>query len=64
MLTCLDCGLPYADFALDTHVPRAQWLRIYPEEHGAVLCANCILKRAAERIPGVTVAHVIFEVQR
>jgi hypothetical protein len=62
MVSCADCGLPYADFAMDTHVPRAQWLRIVPQEHGVVLCANCILKRAPALIPGASVAHVIFEV--
>lgn len=58
---CLDCGLPYEQFAMDTHLPRAQWLAIHPDEHG-VLCAQCVLKRAAQRLPGATVAHVIFEV--
>lgn len=57
---CLDCGAPYEMFPLDVVLPRGQWLLIHPDEHG-VLCAACIVKRAA-RIPGVTVAHMILEV--
>lgn len=47
---CLDCGLDYGDFGMDTLLPRWQWLMIHPSE-GGLLCANCIVKRAA-KIPG------------
>jgi hypothetical protein len=57
---CLDCGLPYTDFPLDVVLPRAQWLAIHPQEHG-VLCAACIVKRAA-RVHNCTVVHAILEV--
>lgn len=48
---CLDCGLPYADFPLDLNLPRAQWLAIHPEGENGLLCAACIVRRAA-KIPG------------
>jgi hypothetical protein len=49
---CLDCGTDYAaTMALDLALPRAQWLLIHPSD-GGVLCANCMLGRAA-RLPGV-----------
>lgn len=57
---CLDCGLPYADFPLDVVLPRSQWLEIHPDEHG-LLCAACIVKRAAN-VPGCTVVHMILEI--
>lgn len=58
---CLDCGLPYAEFPMDLHLPRAQWLAIHPDEHG-VICAACIVKRVKARIPRATVCHLIVEV--
>lgn len=59
--TCLDCGLPYAAFPLDVNLPRAQWLAIHPEGEDGLLCAACIVARAAT-LPGVTVAHMVLEV--
>ena len=57
---CLDCGLPYAAFPLDTVLSDAQWRLIHPDD-GGVLCAGCIVTRAA-RLPGVIVvsARIIF----
>lgn len=43
---CLDCGLAYRDFPLDLTLPDEQWRMIHPDGNG-VLCANCIVKRAA-----------------
>jgi hypothetical protein len=57
---CLDCGLPYSQFPLDVVLPRAQWLAIHPDEHG-VLCAGCIVKRAAT-VAGATVVHAVIEI--
>jgi|SRR3990172_1038990 len=60
MAACLDCGLDYyRDFPLDVLLPRAQWLLIHPADHG-VLCAACIVKRAA-KIPGARLAHLVIE---
>lgn len=57
---CLDCGLRYEDFPLDVVLPRGQWLLIHPADDG-VLCARCIVVRAA-KLPGVTVCHMVIEV--
>ncbi len=59
-LGCLDCGLPYSDFPLDTHLSRSQWLEIHTDE-GGILCANCIVKRAA-KIPGAVLVHLVVEI--
>lgn len=56
---CLDCGLPYEEFPMDMLLPRAQWLEIHPSEHG-LLCAACIVKRAA-KVSGATVVHAVIE---
>lgn len=58
---CMDCSLPYAQFPLDVMLPRAQWLRIHPSEHG-LLCASCIVKRVRRCIPRATVIHAVVEV--
>lgn len=60
MLTCSDCGLPYAEFGLDTVLPHDQWLKINLRE-GGVLCANCIVAKAVKRLPGATVARMVIE---
>jgi hypothetical protein len=60
VVACLDCGLPYSEFPLDVVLPRSQWLDIHPAEHG-VLCAACIVKRAA-KMPGATCVHAIIEI--
>lgn len=57
---CLDCGLDYADFPMDMILPRPQWLTIHPAE-GGLLCASCIVKRAA-KVPGATCIHAIIEI--
>ena len=44
---CIDCGLPYSEFGLDMTLPNEQWLMIHPEGDG-ILCANCMVKRAAK----------------
>lgn len=59
VLRCLDCALPYSEFPLDVNLPRSQWLLICPDDRG-VLCAACIVKRAA-RVPGCTVVHMVLE---
>ena len=42
---CLDCGATDNDMPLDATLPSKQWLLICPE--GGILCASCIVKRAA-----------------
>jgi hypothetical protein len=58
-LKCLDCQLPYSEFPVDVVLPHGQWCLINPGGEG-VLCAGCIVKRAA-KVPGVFVCHLIFE---
>ena len=50
----------YRDFPLDVVLPRSQWLTILPEDNG-LLCAACIVKRAA-KVPRCTVVHAILEI--
>ena len=57
---CLDCGLPYEDFQLDTTIPDDQWLMIHPEGEGGLLCAGCIVKRAA-KLPRIIAVRARFE---
>jgi hypothetical protein len=46
---CKDCGMPYGgDNWLDTVLSNKQWLLIHPDGEGGILCANCIIKRAAK----------------
>lgn len=60
-LVCEDCGLPYAEFGLDTTVPNSQWHDIHPEnDGGGVLCASCMVKRASV-LPGVVAARMVFQ---
>ena len=40
--------------------PRGQWLKIHPVDSG-VLCAACIVKRAA-KVKGATVVHAVIEI--
>jgi hypothetical protein len=56
MAACHDCGMKYggADWR-DTVLPDDQWDLICPE--GGILCANCIIKRAA-KVPGVCYAKM------
>ena len=60
MATCLDCGLAYDDFPLDLLLPRSQWLEIHPTD-GGVLCAACVVARAA-KVPGATAVHAVIEI--
>jgi len=60
-LACEDCGKRYEEFPLDVVIPDDQWLAIHAGRSGGVLCVNCIVARAAERLPGVTVGKLIFE---
>jgi hypothetical protein len=55
---CLDCGLDYSEFAMDVLLPRSQWLDIHPDEHG-LLCARCIVKRAAKMPGAISLQAVI-----
>lgn len=55
-MACLDCGLPYRDFPIDTVLPDADWLLIHPEGLGGLLCAGCIVKRAAA-LPQTIIVH-------
>lgn len=57
---CLDCGLPYEDFPMDMLLPRSQWLTIHPAD-GGLLCAQCIVVRAA-KITRATAVHAIIEI--
>lgn len=43
---CMDCGKPYASFPLDTTLTDDQWRMIHDSE-GGILCANCMVERAA-----------------
>lgn len=45
-MPCLDCKCPDDEMPLDTVITGKQWERICPE--GGVLCASCIVKRAAK----------------
>ena len=56
---CLDCGMPYQGFPLDMTLPNEQWLMIHPEGEGGLLCAGCIVKRAA-KLPGIIVVKARF----
>jgi hypothetical protein len=55
---CMDCGLDYEKFPMDTLLPRWQWLLIHPAE-GGLLCANCIVARAA-KVPGAVGLHAVI----
>jgi hypothetical protein len=45
---CKDCGMSYGgDEWIDTVISNDQWKLIFPELDG-ILCANCIIKRAAK----------------
>lgn len=61
MAKCDDCGLPYEEFGIDTTLPNNQWSLIYTEGYG-LLCANCIVKRAA-KIPGIIAARMILDIR-
>lgn len=58
-LACLDCGKPYRDFPLDSTLSAEQWRLIHDSE-GGVLCANCMVARAA-KLPGVVAVRMQIE---
>lgn len=60
VLRCRDCGMLYDAFGLDTTLPNSQWHNITPD--GAnILCANCIVKRAA-LLPRAIAARLVIEI--
>lgn len=58
-LGCLDCGKPYRSFLLDATLPHDQW-RLIHHSDGGVLCANCIVARAA-RLSGAMAVRMRIE---
>ena len=54
-IACLDCGCDYGKQPLDVTLSKAQWAMIHPEI-GGVLCAGCIVRRAAKLPKVITVA--------
>ena len=62
MLKCMDCGVPYREFPLDTTLPDEQWRMIHDSD-GGVLCASCIVRRAA-KLPGVIAVRAVIEFGR
>lgn len=58
---CMDCGLLYSEFGMDTTIPHSQWEKIHPgSEGGGILCANCMVKRAA-MLEGKIAARMFFD---
>ena len=58
-LTCMDCTKLYIEFPLDMVLPDEQWALIH-NSPGGVLCANCIVKRAA-KLHGAVVVRAVIE---
>ncbi len=56
---CLDCGKPYSEFPLDSTLPDEQWRMIHNSE-GGILCANCMVARAA-KLPGTIAVRMRIE---
>lgn len=54
---CMDCGLPYADFSLDSTLPDDEWALIHDSE-GGLLCASCMVRRIKERVPGAVAVRM------
>ncbi len=58
---CIDCGMSYLDFPMDVVLPHDQWALISGrDDGGGILCANCIVKRAA-KLQRFTVARLTLE---
>jgi hypothetical protein len=58
-LRCMDCGCDYdAAMALSLLIPKTQWLKINPQDDG-LLCANCIIIRAAKLPGAVNITGII-----
>lgn len=56
---CEDCELPYQKFGIDAVLSNEQWILIHPEGTEGLLCANCIMKRAAF-LSDIIIARVTF----
>ena len=56
---CMDCGLPYSGFPLDATLPDEQWKLIH-DSHGGLLCANCMVGRAA-KLDGAIAVRMFIE---
>jgi hypothetical protein len=58
---CMDCGIDYGEFGMDTLMSNEQWRMIHPDDWG-LLCASCIVKRAS-KLPDVlwVEARLVFE---
>jgi len=55
----MDCGADYdTAMAMSLLIPKSQWLRINPAD-GGLLCANCMLRRAAKLDGAVNITGVI-----
>lgn len=59
ILRCIDCRMPYGNFPLDMTFPDEQWRLIHAPE-GGVLCANCMVRRAAG-LSGAVVVRATIE---
>ena len=57
--SCIDCGLLYEEFGLDSTLPDEQWLMIHPEGEGGILCANCMVRRASSLAGAVAIRMYI-----
>jgi hypothetical protein len=55
-LSCMDCGLPYSMFSVDSTLPDEQWRMIHDSE-GGLLCAQCMVERAS-KLPGVVAVRM------
>lgn len=51
---CHDCGFNYEhhEFGADITFSNEEWLELFPEGPGGILCARCIAQRAKD-LPGV-----------
>ena len=64
-LICEDCGYPYGSHDwLDVIIPNEQWSlitgRYSSDKEGGILCAGCIVKRAA-RLNVFSCGKLVFE---
>lgn len=58
---CMDCGMSYLDFPMDVVLPNDQWALISGrDDGGGILCAACIVKRAA-KLKRFTVVKMTLE---
>ncbi len=53
---CEDCGLPYEQFPLDVSLPDADWQALKRPGDQGLLCAGCIVNRAAA-MPSMIVVY-------